>query len=87
MRKTVQDMKVGVESIKEPYLGAWAGGNVERKNLKKIKSINNTKTARRNPHGRTENIFHRNIEENFPNPKKEMPIKVQEASRTTNRQD
>lgn len=49
MRKTVQDMKVGVESIKEPYLGAWAGGNVERKNLKKIKSINNTKTARRNP--------------------------------------
>lgn len=49
MRKTVQDMKVGVESIKKPYLGAWAGGNVERKNLKKIKSINNTKTARRNP--------------------------------------
>ena len=27
----------------------------------------------------TENIFNKNIEENFPNLKKDMPMKVQEA--------
>jgi hypothetical protein len=30
------------------------------------------------------NIFNRSIEENFPNPKKEMPINIQEAYRTPN---
>ena len=33
----------------------------------------------------TESIFNKIIEENFPNLKKEMPIKVQEAYRTPNR--
>ena len=32
----------------------------------------------------TENIFKKIIEENFPNLKKDMPIKVQEAYRTPN---
>ena len=31
------------------------------------------------------NIIHKIIEENFPNLKKDMPIKVQEAYRTSNR--
>jgi hypothetical protein len=31
------------------------------------------------------NIFNKIIEENFPNLKKEMPITIQEAYRTTNR--
>ena len=35
----------------------------------------------------TESIFNKIIEENFPNLKKEMPIKVQEAYRTPNRLD
>lgn len=35
----------------------------------------------------TENIFDQIIEENFPNPNKKMPIKIQEAYRTTNRLD
>jgi hypothetical protein len=33
------------------------------------------------------NIFNKNIEENFPNLKKEMPINIQEAYRTPNRLD
>jgi hypothetical protein len=33
------------------------------------------------------NIFNKIIEENFPNLKKEMPIKIQEAYRTPNRLD
>ncbi|KAL6040537.1 hypothetical protein STEG23_007602 [Scotinomys teguina] len=32
----------------------------------------------------TENIFNKIIEENFPNPKKEVPTKIQEAYRTPN---
>ncbi|KAL6049826.1 hypothetical protein STEG23_009929 [Scotinomys teguina] len=35
----------------------------------------------------TENIFNKIIEENFPNLKKEPPIKIQEAYRTPNRLD
>ena len=34
-----------------------------------------------------ENIFNKTIEENFPNLKKDIPMKVQEAYRTTNRLD
>lgn len=34
----------------------------------------------------TKNIFSKIIEENFPNLKEEMPIKVQETNRTLNRQ-
>jgi hypothetical protein len=33
------------------------------------------------------NIFNKVIEENFPNLKKEMPMKIQEAYRTPNRLD
>ena len=33
------------------------------------------------------NIFHKIIEENFPNLKKEIPMNIQEAYRTTNRMD
>jgi hypothetical protein len=33
------------------------------------------------------NIFNKIIEENFPNLKKEMPINIQEAHRTSNRLD
>ncbi|OPX54009.1 RBD-like domain-containing protein [Oceanospirillum multiglobuliferum] len=35
----------------------------------------------------TENIFNKIIEENFPNLKKEIPMKIQEAYRTPNRLD
>ena len=35
----------------------------------------------------TENIFYKCIEENFPNLKKDMPLKIQEAYRTPNRLD
>ena len=35
----------------------------------------------------TENIFNKTIEENFPNLKKDVPMKVQEAYRTPNRLD
>ena len=35
----------------------------------------------------TENIFNKIIEENFPNLKKDIPMKVQEAQRTPNRLD
>lgn len=35
----------------------------------------------------TENVFNKTIKENFPNLKKEMPIKMQEACRTPNIQD
>ncbi|KAL6084520.1 hypothetical protein STEG23_004211 [Scotinomys teguina] len=35
----------------------------------------------------TENIFNKIIEENFPNLKKELPMKIQEAYRTPNRLD
>ena len=35
----------------------------------------------------TENIFNKIIKENFPNLKKDMPIKIQEAYRTPNRLD
>ena len=34
-----------------------------------------------------ENIFNKMIEENFPNLKKDIPMKVQEAYRTPNRLD
>ena len=34
-----------------------------------------------------ENIFNKIIEENFPNLKKEMPIKAQKLNRTSNRVD
>ena len=33
------------------------------------------------------NIFNKIIEENFPNLKKEMPVNIQEAYRTSNRLD
>jgi hypothetical protein len=33
------------------------------------------------------NIFNKIIEENFPNPKKEMPVNIQETYRTPNRLD
>jgi hypothetical protein len=33
------------------------------------------------------NIFNKIIKENFPNLKKEMPMKIQEAYRTPNRMD
>jgi hypothetical protein len=33
------------------------------------------------------NIFNKIIEENFPNPKKDMPMNIQEAYRTPNRLD
>jgi hypothetical protein len=33
------------------------------------------------------NIFNKIIEENFPNPKKEVPMNIQEAYRTPNRLD
>ena len=33
------------------------------------------------------NIFNKILEENFPNLKKEMPMNIQEAYRTTNRLD
>ena len=33
----------------------------------------------------TENIFNKIIKENFPNLKKDMPMKIQEAYRTPNR--
>jgi hypothetical protein len=33
------------------------------------------------------NIFNKIITENFPNLNKDLPIQVQEASRTTNRED
>jgi hypothetical protein len=33
------------------------------------------------------NIFNKVIVENFPNPKKEMPMNIQEAYRTLNRLD
>jgi hypothetical protein len=33
------------------------------------------------------NIFNKIIEENFPNPKKEIPMNIQEAHRTPNRLD
>jgi hypothetical protein len=33
------------------------------------------------------NIFNKILEENFPNPKKEMPMNIQEAYRTPNRVD
>lgn len=36
---------------------------------------------------KTENILNKIIEKNFPNLKKEMPIKAQEASRRPNRLD
>jgi hypothetical protein len=36
---------------------------------------------------RSENVFNKVIEENFPNLKKEMDIKVQEAYRTSNKWD
>lgn len=35
----------------------------------------------------TENILKVIIEQNFPNPRKEMPIKIQETNRTPNRLD
>ena len=35
----------------------------------------------------TENIFNRSIEENFPNLKKDMSMKIQEAYRTPNKLD
>ena len=35
----------------------------------------------------TENIVNKIIEENFPNLKKDMPMKIQETSRTPNRLD
>jgi hypothetical protein len=39
------------------------------------------------PHKGTVNIFNEIIEENVPNLKKEMPMNIQEAYRTPNRQD
>jgi hypothetical protein len=33
------------------------------------------------------NIFNKIIEENFPNPKKGMPMNIQEAYKTPNRMD
>jgi hypothetical protein len=36
------------------------------------------------PNSKSANIFNRIIEENFPNPKNEMPINIQEVYRTPN---
>lgn len=55
---------------------------MKRSNLK-ISRIENKDSELKGP----ENIFNKIIEENSPNLKKEMDIKVQEAYRTSNKQD
>ena len=53
----------------------------------KTKPKNNRDRRRRSPTQKHRNIFNKIIEENFPNPKKDMPMKIQEAYRTPNRLD
>jgi hypothetical protein len=53
---------------------------MKRTNLRNIKIEENEDSQLNRP----ENVFHKVLEENFPNLKKEMTIKVQEAYRTPN---
>ena len=57
-------------------------GHHEKANAK-----NNRYRRRKSSTQSTENIFNKIIEENFPNLKKDMPTKIQEAYRTPNRLD
>jgi hypothetical protein len=56
---------------------------MKRPNLRIIEPEENEDSQLKGP----ENIFNKIIEENFPNLKKEMTIKVQEAYRTPNKWD
>ena len=52
-------------------------------NLRKIEVEKGKELQLKGP----ENIFNKTTEENFPNLKKDIPIKLQEAYRTQNRLD
>jgi hypothetical protein len=56
---------------------------MKRTNLRIIRIEENEDSQLKGP----ENVFNKIIEENFPNPKKEMAIKVQEAYRTPSKWD
>ena len=56
---------------------------MKRPNLRIIRIEENKDSQLKGP----ENVFNKIIEENFPNLKKEMAIKVQEAYRTPNKWD
>ena len=56
---------------------------MKRPNLRIIGIEENEESQFKGP----ENVFNKIIEENFPNLKKEMDIKVQEAYRTPNKWD
>ena len=56
---------------------------MKRPNLRIIRIEENEDSQLKGP----ENVFNKIIEENFPNLKKEMAIKVQEAYRTPNKWD
>jgi hypothetical protein len=56
---------------------------MKRTNLRIIRIEENKESQLKGP----ENVFNKIIEESFPNLKKEMDIKVQEAYRTTNKWD
>ena len=56
---------------------------MKRPNLRIIRIEENKDSQLKGP----ENVFNKIIEENFPNLKKEMDIKVQEAYRTPNRME
>ena len=56
---------------------------MKRPNLRIIRIEENKDSQLKEP----ENVFNKTIEENFPNLKKEMDIKVQEAYRTPNKWD
>ena len=59
----------------------WA--TMKRPNLRIIGIQEENKIQVKGP----ENIFNKILEENFPNLKKEIPIKMQEAHRKSNRLD
>ena len=62
-------------------------GTLARSNLRII-GMNRERRRREESQVKgSENIFNRIIKKNFPNPKKEMPSKAQEANRTPNRLD
>jgi hypothetical protein len=54
---------------------------MKRPNLRIIRIEENEDSQLKEP----ENVFHKIVQENFPNLKKEMAIKVQEDYRTPNR--
>jgi hypothetical protein len=56
---------------------------MKRQNLRIIRIVKNEESQFKGP----ENVFNKIIEENFPNLKKEMDIKVQEVYRTPNKWD